>query len=154
MTARGDTGHQKTSLKDQMTFVNLVNTGSLPNVPMNSVIPSTLVSLQVVQENKSDIQQIKTILLELQGLPTHVNFESQFYQKHYEKKRIEIVNRIMCRKYFDIIGKVFYQQAKVPDECMKKLFLKLHEEIMQGHPGSKKILYHLRQKYYCPNKAA
>ena len=30
MTALGDTGRRKTSLKDQMTFVRLVNTGSLP----------------------------------------------------------------------------------------------------------------------------
>ena len=34
---------------------------------------------------------------------------------------------------------------------MKYIIRTLHETIMQGQPVSKKQLYYLRQKYYCPN---
>ena len=87
MTAHGDTGHQKTSLKDQMTSVRLVNTSSLPPGAMNSKTPSPTVNLQVVQESDRDIQQIKAILPEQWAPSTHVNLESQFLQKLYENMK-------------------------------------------------------------------
>ena len=48
MTAHGDTGHQKTSLKDQMTFVRLVNTGSWPLRVTNCVTTSATFLWDVV----------------------------------------------------------------------------------------------------------
>ena len=80
MTAHSDTGHRKTSLKDQMNIVRLVNTGSLPPRAMNSLSPSTTVNLQVVQENIRDIQEIKSIFSEQRAPPTHVKFGSQFFK--------------------------------------------------------------------------
>ena len=84
--------------------------------------------------------------------PTHVNFKNQFFQNLSDNlKRVELVKAIFWRKYHENTGKDFYLQAVVPEENMKNLIRSLHEDIMQGHWGSKNMLYHLRQRYYCPN---
>ena len=144
MTAQGDTGHRKTSLKDQMTFVRLVNRGSLPPRAMNSIGPSTMDSLQVVQENSRDIQKFRAITLERRAPPTHMNFESQFFQKLYTNiKYLEIVKGILCRKYFDNTGKVLSQQAVVPEEFIKDIIRTLLEEIfhLANHSNTIPYLY-------------
>ena len=98
-TAHADTGHLKTSLKDPMTFVRLVNTVSLPPQAMNSEGTSTTLTLQIVQENNRDIQPFSAIPLQQRAPPTPVNFESQFFQKFYKgMKRLELVKRTLCRK--------------------------------------------------------
>ena len=84
MTAHGAIGHRKTSVEDQMTFIRVVNTSSLPPRAMSSISLENMVNLQVVQENNGDIQKIKSILSDQQAPPTHVKFESQFFQKFHE----------------------------------------------------------------------
>ena len=58
MTAHGDAGHRKTSLKDQMTFFRLVNTGLLRPRANNSKSLSTTVHLQVVQETMGTYKKL------------------------------------------------------------------------------------------------
>ena len=122
MTAHGDTGHRETSLRDQMTIVRLVYTRSLPPPAIKSVSPSTTVNLQVVQEINRDMQKTRAILLEQRAPPTHVNVESQFYQKlDKNMKHFEVIREILCRKYFDKTRKNIYQQAVFAEEYMRDL---------------------------------
>ena len=85
MTAHGATVHGKTSAEDQMTFDRVVKINSLPPRAMNSVSPQNTVILQVEPENNRDIPKIETILSDQTAPPTHVNFESQFFQKFQKK---------------------------------------------------------------------
>ena len=153
MTVHGDHGHRKRSVEDHLILVRLVNTNKLPPRATNSVSPSNTVNLQVVHRNNKDIQKTKLILSEKQAPTTHVNFECHFFQKLYKIiKCVKVVKRILCWKYLNSTGEIIYQQAVVvPVICMLDIIRTMHEDIMQGHPGSKKILYILRQRYYCPN---
>ena len=109
---------------------------------MNSVSVSNTVNIEVVQENERDIQQVKAVLLKQLAPVTQVNFENQFFQKFYENnKRLEVVKEILCRKYFEKTDEVIYQQTVVPQECMRDIIRTLHEDVTQGHPGSKRALY-------------
>ena len=99
MTEHSGTGHQKTTLKEQMSFVILVGTGSLPPQAMNSVGTFTTNSLQFVQENNRENQQIKAISLEERPPPTHLNFESQFFQKLIQKETYGSCQKDIGRKY-------------------------------------------------------
>ena len=74
MTDHSDNGQRETSVVDQMTFIGVVNTGSLPFRAMNSVRPSNTLNLQVVQVNNPDIRKFTAILLEQRAPPMHVNF--------------------------------------------------------------------------------
>ena len=155
MTAYGKNGDRNSSLQNQMTFVRLINNSSLPRRARNSVSLSTTVNLQVVQENNRDIKQDNAIISEPQAPPTHVNFESQYFQKLHEyMKRLKFVKGILSSKYFVKTGKVIYQQSPVPENYSRDIIRTLDGDIMWGHPGSRKMLYHLRQRYYCANLAA
>ena len=135
-----------------MTLVRLLNTSSLPQRAMNSVNSSNKVNIQVVHENKRDKQKVKAFLLYQLAQPRHVESEKQFSQKlHRNIKHLEVVKKILCRKYCEDTDEVFYQQAVVPEGCTAEIIRALHEVIMQGYPGSKKKLYNVRQRYYCPN---
>ena len=68
-----------------------------------------------------------------------------------KKKRLEVVKGVLCKKNSNSTGKVIYQQAAVLAVCMTDTIWTLHAGIMQGHPGSKKMLYTIRRRYYCPN---
>ena len=76
------------------------------------------------------------------GITNKLNLKASFF-KNFKKniKRLEVVKKILCRKYFDNTGKIIYQQAVVPEGFMKDIFWTQREDMMQGHPGSKKMLY-------------
>ena len=78
---------------------------------------------------------------------------ANFFKTYKNGKRPELIEGRFWRKYFDNTGKVVHQQAVDPEECMRDIFDTLHEDIMQGHPGSKKMLYNLRKHYYYPDIA-
>ena len=148
MTTHDDTGHRNSSVEDQMILVGVVNNSSLPPRARNSLSPSNTVSLHVVPENKRDLKEMKANHAEQQAPPTYVNFKSHFFQKKLKnKKRLEVVRRILCRTYINGTCNVIYQQAVVREEFMKYISRTLHQNIMQGHPGSKKMLYTLRKCY-------
>ena len=84
-----------------------------------------------------------------------MNLDNHIFQKLYRNiKHLEVVKRILCRKCFDNTGKVVYQQLVVPEELMRDMIRTLHEDIMERQTVVHKILYHLRQRYYCLNFAA
>ena len=46
-----------------------------------------------------------------------------------------------------------HKQIVVLDQVMLEIIRYLHSNPVQGHPGSKKILYELRKRYYSPSLA-
>ena len=95
---------------------------------------------------------MKRIIREETLPPNQVSFCSEFFQKLYKnKKRLEVTNYTLYRKYFDHTGKVTHKQIVVTDEIMENMIKELHNNPLQGHPGIKMMLQELRTKYYTPN---
>ena len=100
MTTQGDTSNRETSSKEHMTSVKLVKKGLLPPPAMNSAHPSTTVILNIVQGNNRDIQQIKANLLKQRASWTHVNLESQFFQKLHKHETFGSCQRDIVQEVF------------------------------------------------------
>ena len=76
---------------------------------------------------------------------------STFFQKlHKNRKRLEIVNEVLYRIFYDYTGLESHKQIVVPDQVMLEIIRSLHNNPVQGHPVSKKMLYELRKRYYSP----
>ena len=104
------------------------------------------------QRKNLDIQRMIKILNEETLPPNNINFCSEFFQKlNKHKKRLEVNNYTLYRKYFDNTGKITHKQIVVTDEIMEQMIKELHNDPLQGHPGIKKMLQELRQKYYNRN---
>ena len=83
-----------------------------------------------------------------------VNMQDQFFQKlHKNRKRLQVVNGVLYRQFFDHTGLESHKQLVVPEDCILKIIKTLHNSPVQGHPGSKKMLHELRKRYYSPNLA-
>ena len=87
-------------------------------------------------------------------LTDSVNLMSTFFQKLYKnRKRLENVNGVLYRIFYDHTGLESHKQIVVPDQVMLEIIKSLHSNPVQGHPGSKKMLHELRKRYYSPSLA-
>ena len=120
-----------------------------PNT-VNQVCPQG--DSQIVQEQLSnqDVQKMVRVLVNNEPLSNHVIFASSFFQK-LVKKRLEIVNKVTYRKFFDNTGRVFFKQIVVPPETTLPIIRTMHGDPMQGDPGATKMLVEFRERYYIPN---
>ena len=92
------------------------------------------------------------VLVNDEPFPNHVNFASTFFQKLVKnRKRLEVVNKALYRKFFDNTGRVLFKQIVVPPETTLPIIRTMHGDPMQGHPGATKMLVELRKRYYIPN---
>ena len=84
---------------------------------------------------------------------THpVNLMSTFFQKlHKNRKRLENVNGVLYRIFYDHTGLESHKPIVVPDKVMLEIIRSLHSNPVEGHPGSKKMLPELRKRYYSPS---
>ena len=83
-----------------------------------------------------------------------VSMQDQFFQKlHKNRKRLQVVNGVLYRQFFDHTGLESHKQLVVPEDCILKIVRTLHNSPVQGHPGLKKMLFELRKRYYSPNLA-
>ena len=88
------------------------------------------------QRKNLDIQRMIKILNEETLPPNNINFCSEFFQKlNKHKKRLEVNNYTLYRKYFDNTGKITHKQVVVMDEIMEQMIKELHNDPLQGHPG-------------------
>ena len=72
----------------------------------NSETLSITVKLQMVQDKNREKQPNMAILLEQRAPPNHANFENRLFPKLYEnRKRVEVVKKVLCGKYLDNTGK-------------------------------------------------
>ena len=106
--------------------------------------------VQIIQDQivNLDIQRMIRVLNQKETLPNHVNFESQFFQKLVKnKKRLEVVNNVLYRYFFDGTGKIKCKQIVTPPETIRKIIQSLHDDPLQGHPGCNKMLHELGKRY-------
>ena len=139
-----------TGQHDEMTFTRFRRRHH-DNV-VNQVCPNG--DFQIVQDQlqNSEIQRMIRILSQNETPPNHANFECQFFQKLVKnKKRLEVVNNVLYRSFFDGTGKIKCEQIVVPPETIHQIVQSLHNEPLQGHLGSSKMLHQLRKRYYSPN---
>ena len=139
-----------TGQHDEMTFTRFRR--KLHDNVVNQVCPNG--EFQIIQDQlvNPDIQRMIRILNQKETLPNHVNFESQFFQKLVKnKKRLEVVNNVLYRNFFDGTGKIKCKQIVTPTETIQKIIQSLHDDPLQGHPGCNKMLHELRKRYYSPN---
>ena len=80
---------------------------------------------------------------------THpVNLMSTFFQKlHINRKRLENVNGVLYRIFYDHTGLESHKQIVKPDQVILKIIKSLRSYPVQKHPGSKKMLHELRKRY-------
>ena len=107
---------------------------------VNQVCPNG--EFQIIQDQvvNLDIQRMIRVLNQKETLPNHVNFESQFFQKLVKnKKRLEVVNNVLYRNFFDGTGKIKCKQVVTPPETIRKIIQSLHDDPLQGHPGCNKM---------------
>ena len=79
---------------------------------------------------------------------------STFFQKlPKNRKLLEIVNGVLCRLFYNHTGLESHKQIVVPDQVIIQIIRSLHNNPVQGHPGSKKMLHELRKRYYSPSLA-
>ena len=80
--------------------------------------------------------------------------QDQFFQKLYKnRKRLQVVNGVLYRQFFDHTGLESHMQLVVSEDCIKKIIRSLHNSPVQGHPGLKKMLHELGKRYYSPSLA-
>ena len=83
-----------------------------------------------------------------------VNLMSTLFQKlHKNRKRLENVNGVLYRIFYDHTGLESHKPIVVPDQVMLEIVRSLHSNPVQGHPGSKTMLHELRKRYYSPSLA-
>ena len=119
---------------------------------VNQVCPQGDSQIIQAQLSIQDVQKMIRVLVNGEPLPNHVNFASTFSQKLVKnRKRIEVVNKALYRKFFDNTGRVLFKQIVVPPETTLPIIRTMHGDPMQGHPGATKMFVELRKRYYIPN---
>ena len=127
---------------------------SLLHPVMKEVSPQGGIVLILTQKTDSDIQLMLKILSGETTLTHSVNLMSTFFQKlHKNRKRLENVNGVLYRIFYDHTGLESHKQIVVPAQVMLEIIRSLHSNPVQGHPGSKKMLHELRKRYYSPSLA-
>ena len=110
-----------TGQHDEMTFTRFRR--KLHDNVVNQVCPNG--EFQIIQDQlvNLDIQRMIRVLNQKETLPNHVNFESQFFQKLVKnKKRLEVVNNVLYRNFFDGTGKIKCKQIVTRPKPFEKSF--------------------------------
>ena len=68
------------------------------------------------------------------------------------KKRIIIIDDILCRQYYNDLGVVSHLQVLLPGQLLKVLLQSIHGTAGK-HPGISEMMQEIRQKYYFPSIA-
>ena len=121
---------------------------------MNQVSPAEGIDLIETQKANWVIQNVIRVLEGSEILQHRVNMLDQFFQKLYKnRKRLQVVNGVLYRQFFDNTGLESHKQLVVPEDCIKKKIRTLHNSPVQGHPDLKKMLHDLRKRFYSPSLA-
>ena len=115
------------------------------------VCPSGTPEIVKAQGENSDVQRMIRMITVQETPPNQVNFKSAFFQKLYKnRKRLEVVNNVFYRQFFDNVGNLAFRQIVVHPETTEAIIKTMHGDHMQGHPGASNKLAKLRKKYYVP----
>ena len=145
--------YRLTDVDEPIQLTQFIRKVSLSNPVMSQVIPAEGIDLIQVQQANWVIQKIITVLAGSEILQHPVNMQDQFFQKLYKnRKRLQVVNSVLYRQFFDHTG-LDHKQLVVSEDCILKIIRTLHNSPVQGHPGLKKTLHEHRKRYYSPNLA-
>ena len=79
------------------------------------------------------------VLVGSEILQHQVTMQDQFLQKLYtNRKRLQVVDGILYRQFFDHMGLDSHKQLVVPEDCIMEIIRTLHNSPVQGHLGVKK----------------
>ena len=146
--------YRLTDVDEPIQLSQFIRKVSLSHPVMSQVSPAEGIDLIQVQKNNWVIQKMIRFLEGTEILQHPVNMQDQFFQKLYKnRKRLQVVNGVLYRQFFDHTGLESHKQLVVPEDCILKIIRTLHNSPVQGHPGLKKMLYELRKRYYSPNLA-
>ena len=121
-------------------------------ITVNQVCPQEDSQIIQGQLSNQDVQKMVRVLVKNEPLPNHLNFTSSFLQKLVKnRKRLEVVNKVLYRNIFDNSGRVLFKQIVVPPETTMPIIRTMHADPMQGHPGASKMLVELRKRFCIPN---
>ena len=127
-------------------YIRFIVKTSLLHSVTKEVSPPGGVDLILTQKTNSDIRLILKYLSGETTLTHSVNLMSTFFQKlHKNRKRLENVNGVLYRIFYDHTGLESHKQIVQPDQVMLEIIRSLHGNPVQGHPGSKKMLHELRK---------
>ena len=146
--------YRLTDVDEPIQLSQFIRKVSLSHPVMSHVSPAEGIDLIHVQKNNWVIQKMIRFLEGTEILQHPVNMQDQFFQKlHKNRKRLQVVNGVLYRQFFDHTGLESHKQLVVPEDCILKIIRTLHNSPVQGHPGLKKMFYELRKRYYSPNLA-
>ena len=146
--------HRLTDVDEPIQLTQFINKVSLSYPVMSQVSPVEGIDLIQIQKTNWVIQKMIRFLEGSEILQHPVSMQDQFFQKlHKNRKRLQVVNGVLYRQFFDHTGLMSHKQLVVPEDCILKIIRTLHNSPVQGHPGLKKMLYELRKRYYSPNLA-
>ena len=135
-------------------YIKFVRKVTTQQPVINEVSPQGESQIIIDQNKDQDIQKMIRIIRDGETPPSHINFESQFFQKiNKNKTRLEVINKVLYRNYYNHTGQAILKQIVVPNGTIDDIIRTLHENPLQGHPGSSKMLHELRKRYYHPNLA-
>ena len=146
--------YRLTDVDEPIQLTQFINKVSLSNPVMSQVSPAEGINLIQIQKTNWVIQKMIRFLEGSEILQHPVSMQDHFFQKlHKNRKRLQVVNGVLYRQFYDHTGLESHKQLVVPEDCILKIIRTLHNSPVQGHPGSKKMLYELRKRYYSPNLA-
>ena len=93
----------------------------------NQVCPSGTSEILRAQGENSDVQRVNRILILQETPPNQVNFASTFFQKLFKnRERLEVLNNVLYRQFFDNVGNLADRQIVVPPETTEAIFRTMH----------------------------
>ena len=86
--------------------------------------------------------------------PNHISFTSRFFQQlRRNKRRLEVVNDVLYRKFYNNVWHGTHKEIVVPADPMEDIIKELHNSPMQGHLGSSDMLHELCVQHFWPTMA-
>ena len=135
-----------------MTFTRF--TRKHDNTVLNQVCPNG--NFRIVQEQleNSDIQRMTRIFSQNERHLIMLALEASFSKKlEKNETRLERGNNDSYRNFFDGTGISKCKQIVFPPETIRQIVQSLHNDPLQGRPGSSNVVHKHRKKYYSPNLA-
>ena len=109
--------YRLTDVDEPIQLTQFIRTVSLTNPVMSQVSSAEKIDLVQVQKANWVIQKMIRVLEDPEILQHPVNMQDQFFQKLYKnRKRLQVVNGVLYRQFFDHTRLESHKQLVVPDD--------------------------------------
>ena len=111
--------YRLTDVDEQIQLTQFICKVSLSNPVMSQISPAEGIDQIHTQKANWVIQKMIRVLEGSEILQHPVNMQDQFFQKLYKnRKRLQVVNGVLYRQFFDHTGLESHKQLVVPDDCV------------------------------------